>query len=202
MIKKLIHKIYVIIGKIYNYVCLAYWNVRDKVNKPKEDTILFIAHPDDDTLFFHTFIKEHKPYVVLLTDGWSLIRSKDFKRVMKQYGVRYRAYGLHSRDKRIDLLEKYVKQSFKLGNFKLCATHNAEGEYGHEMHVRVHNAVKNNVNCKLLVPALDCEIENYPIDSKDITEKTQIFNNFYKTELFVLEQYNKWVVNEKLVGVE
>ena len=70
------------------------------------------------------------------------------------------------------------------------------------MHVRAHNAVKKNVNCKLLVPALDKDIEKYPLQDKEITEKTQIFNNFYKTELFVLEQYNKWVVNEKLVGVE
>ena len=200
--KNFIHKIYIIIGQILNVLCRVWWNIRDKVSPPRENAILFLAHPDDDTLFFHNFIKEHKPYVVLLTDGWSLIRFSDFKRVMKQYGVRYRTYGLNSRDKRINLLEKYVKQSLNLSAFKICATHNTEGEYGHEMHIRVHDAVKKNINCKLLVPALDKDIENYPLHDKEIAEKIQIFNKFYKTELFVLEQYNKWVVNEKLIKDE
>jgi len=29
-----------------------------------------------------------------------------------------------------------------------------------------------------------------------------IFNKFYTTENFVLEQYSKWVENEKLIEVE
>lgn len=202
MIKKLIHKLYVLVGSFYNLLCRCWWGIRDIIKKPSENTILFIAHPDDDTLFFHTFIKEHKPYVVLLTDGWSLVRFCDFKKVMKLYGVRYRAYGLHSRDKRISLLEKYVSQSLKLNNFKICATHNAEGEYGHEMHQRVHTAVKKQVNCKLWVPALDNDIENYPLKNEEIAEKVAIFNKHYKTELFVLDMYEKWVENEKLIEVE
>ena len=148
MVKKLIHKIYKITGYMFNGLCIIYWNLRDTINKPNETSVLFIAHPDDDTLFFHTFIKENKPYVVLLTDGWSLIRFNDFRKVMKNYGVKYRAYGLHSRDKRIDLLEKYISKSLALGNFEICATHNSEGEYGHEMHVRVHNVVKKTANCR------------------------------------------------------
>lgn len=202
MVKKFIHKIYVFIGKFYNMLCLFWWNTRDRIAPPKEDAILFVAHPDDDALFFHTFIKKHKPYIVLLTNGWSLIRFKDFKKVMKFYGVKYRAYGLHSRDKRTSLLEKYVARSLKLSNFKVCATHNLEGEYGHEMHIRVHQAVKKYTKCSLLVPALDNDIVNFPLNESEIKEKKEIFNKYYTTELFVLDMYSKWVVNEKLVEVE
>lgn len=201
-IKKIIHKIYVLVGYFYNLLCRCWWGIRDTTNKPTERAILFIAHPDDDTLFFHTFIKEHKPYVVLLTDGWSLIRFKDFKKVMKIYGVKYRAYPLHSRDKRVNLLEKYICKSFKLGEFNICATHNVEGEYGHEMHIRVHEAVKKHAKCKLLVPALDNEIEKFALNDNAIKEKKDIFNKYYKTELFVLDMYKKWVENEKLIEVE
>lgn len=197
--KKFIHKIYIIIGQILNALCRAWWNIRDKVSPPSEDAILFVAHPDDDTLFFHSFIKEHKPYVVLLTTGWSLRRYPCFKKVMKSYGVKYRAYNLKTRDTRINVLEKYVKQSFDLGDFKICATHNADGEYGHEMHIRVHNVVKANVSCDLFVPVLDCDIEKHPLNNNLVDEKTIIFEKYYTTELFVLEQYSKWVKNEKLI---
>ncbi|MBR3909092.1 MAG: hypothetical protein IKJ50_05170 [Clostridia bacterium] len=202
MLKNIIHKNYVLVGQFYNILCRCWWNVRDKINKPNEKAILFIAHPDDDTLFFHKFIKEHKPYVVLLTDGWSLKRFKDFNKVMKIYGVRYRAFNLHSRDKRINLLEKYVIKSLKLGDFEICATHNAEGEYGHEMHIRVHEAVKKIVKCRLFVPALDKDIENFSLNENEIKEKTAIFNKYYKSELFVLDIYSKWVKNEKLIEVD
>lgn len=202
MIKKTIRKIYKFVGYVFNGLCRVFWCIRDTVNKPKEKSILFIAHPDDDTLFFHTFIKEYKPYVVLLTDGWSIVRMKDFRKVMKKYAVKYRVYDLHSRDKRIDLLEKYVANSLKLSDFSVCATHNADGEYGHEMHIRVHSAVKKLSQCKLLVPALDNDIEKYPLSSEECEEKKKIFEKYYTTELFVLDMYNKWVVNEKLVEVE
>ena len=185
-----------------NVLCRVWWNMRDKISPPIEDAILFVAHPDDDTLFFHNFIKEHKPYVVLLTTGWSLRRYPCFKKVMKSYGVKYRAYNLKTRDDRINLLEKYIKQSFDLGDFKICVTHNTEGEYGHEMHISVHNAVRKIVNCKLLVPAFDRDIVNYPLCDDIIKEKTMIFNKFYTTENFVLDQYSKWVENEKLIEVE
>lgn len=200
--KKFIHKIYVLVGQFYNMLCRCWWSVRDRIKKPSEKAILFIAHPDDDTLFFHTFLKEYKPYVVLLTDGWSLVRMKDFRKVMKRYGVKYRAYDLHSRDKRIDLLERYIANSLKLADFSICATHNCEGEYGHEMHIRVHNAVKKLSQCKLLVPALNNDIDKYPIPNAECEEKKKIFEKYYTTELFVLDMYSKWVVNEKLIEDE
>lgn len=202
MIRRLLHKIYLFFGRTLTNIRLCFWRLRDKVKKPTEKTVLFVAHPDDDTLFFHNFIKEYKPYVVLLTTGWSLRRYPCFKKVMKYYGVKYRAYNLKSRDKRSDLLEKYVNEMITLLNPQICATHNAEGEYGHEMHVSVHNAVKKIVNCKLLVPVFDRDIANYPLCDDMTKEKTMIFNKFYTTENFVLDQYSKWVKNEKLIEVE
>ncbi len=178
---------------------LLFWRLRDKMFPPKQNAILFVSHPDDDTLFFHTFIKEQKPYVVLLTTGWSLRRYPCFVKVMKYYGVKYRAYNLDSKEKNFDLIKKYINEVFTIVKPELCATHNLEGEYGHEMHVRVHRAVKDIVDCDLFVPALDCYIENYPLSVNDIDEKTMIFQNYYTTERFVLDQYEKWVKNEKLV---
>lgn len=202
MIKKFLHKIYVFIGITINCFRLCYWCMRDIIIKPKQKSVLFVAHPDDDTLFFHTFIKKEKPYVVLLTTAWSLRRYPCFKRVMKYYGVKYRAYSLNTVDRRSRKIEKRILNVLKLIKPQICVTHNSEGEYGHEMHMRVHNAVKKLVNCKWLVPVSDSDILNYPLCDDVVKEKTMIFNKFYTTENFVLEQYSKWVENEKLIEVE
>ena len=202
MVRKFLHKIYFLTGKCYNLICRFFWSVRDKLNPPKNDSILFVAHPDDDVLFFHTFIQKHNPYVVLLTGGWSFRRMSEFKRAMKYYKVRYKVFGLHTRDKRVHLLEKYVIDSLKISDFKMCVTHNREGEYGHEMHIRVHDTVSKNVKCCLLVPECHEKISCYPLDERNINEKLFIFKNFYKTQVFVLDEYKQWVINEKLIKEE
>ena len=144
---------------------------------PKEKVILFVAHPDDDTLFFHSFIKKHKPYVVLCTAGWSLRRLPCFFRAMKKYGVKYRAYALGTRDKRTDILERIVKRCLMLGQFELCATHNSEGEYGHEMHKRVHQAVISQAKIPVWVPVTADRIEDFSLAEKEFAEKCYIFSN-------------------------
>jgi hypothetical protein len=178
-----------------------YWKGRDLLSPPTEKAILFVAHPDDDTLFFHSFIKEHKPYVVLCTAGWSLRRLPCFFRAMKRYGVKYRAYDLKTRDKRADVLERIVKDVLKLGHFEMCATHNVEGEYGHEMHRRVHQAVMSQASIPVWVPVDAKRIGDFPIDEKNFEEKRYIFSNIYTTEKWVLEQYYVWVNHEKLEQV-
>lgn len=196
--KKFAHKIYLIIGHIYAFFWLNIYRLRDFLFKPKANSILFVAHPDDDTLFFHTFIKEHKPYVVLLTTGWSLKRIPGFKKNMKNYGVKFRFYALSARETRINLLEKYITESFSVGNFKNCATHGQNGEYGHEMHQRVHTSVSKCAPCEVLSTVDEKEILNFPLPESVINEKINIFKKYYKTELFVLDLYNKWMSCEKL----
>lgn len=203
--KKLLHKLYKFCGHILCRVFLLYWKTRDALFPPKEDTVLFVAHPDDDTLFFHTFIKEKKPYVVLLMTGWSTIRLLDFFKVMKQYGVRCRAYDLVSAlspkkdPKWIRRLEKQVSESFKAGRFTLCATHNAEGEYGHPSHRAVHEAVVKTVSCPVLTPVSTSEIKNYPLSASVLEEKKDVFRKLYRTEVWVLDELPDWAENEKLV---
>ncbi len=195
---KFAHGVYVIIGKAYTFFWLTLYRLRDAINPPKANSILFVAHPDDDTLFFHTYIKEHKPYVVLLTTGWSLRRMPGFRKNMKHYGVKYRFYGLKSDDNRIGKLNRYVKQAFSAGNFKLCATHGKDGEYGHSMHKKVHNAVVESAPCPVITTLPANKLASYPVSDILLQEKTNIFKNYYKTELFVLEQYDLWISHERL----
>ena len=89
--------IYRIIGYTYAFFTNLYYGIRDCLFPPREDAVLFVAHPDDDVLFFHSYIKEYKPYVVLLTTGSILRRVLPFCSAMNYYGVRYRTFAFHSR---------------------------------------------------------------------------------------------------------
>ena len=205
--KALLHRLYVLVGTLACDVCLLWWTVRDRLSPPGADAVLFVAHPDDDTLFFHTFIREHKPYVCLMTTGWSLRRMPDFRRCMRQYGVRYRAYPLDSRDTRMHRLEKQVSAVIKLRDFRVIATHNAAGEYGHEEHIRVHEAVMAQCGTsgkkhKILCPVNKERITDFPLDEKSVTEKLDIFATIYTTESWVPFEEEAgtpvWVRHEKL----
>lgn len=195
------HSIYVFAGKIFCNICLVYWKIRDRISPPKADSILFVAHPDDDTLFFHTFIKEHKPYVVLLFTGWSR-RIFDFFKTMRSYGVKYRAYpmisaGAYGDIKRRRITEKHIRDCLNIKRFVTIAFHNSEGEYGHNTHKLVHEAVmevcsESKENYELLCPVKLSEIGNYPLSEKEKQDKKYIFENLYVTE--------KWVMTDEAAG--
>ena len=121
-----------------------------------------------------------------------------FFRAMKRYGVRYRAYDMGTRDKREELLRRRVRRSFSVGHFEKCATHNSSGEYGHEMHRRVHDAVIQEIRVPIWVPIDSKRIHDYPLREEISDEKRQIFKTIYTTEKWVLEQYSLWVDHEQL----
>lgn len=204
IIRIIAHKAYVILGTVLCNLCSIWWQIRDKISPPNTDAVLFVAHPDDDTLFFHTYIKDKKPYVCLMTTGWSLRRMPCFFKAMKYYGVRFRAYPLGTNDTRIGLHEKIIKDVLGVGKFRIVATHNATGEYGHEEHMRVHSAVasvlkKNGSDATLLCPAAKECIVDYPLPRNIIAEKQEIFKTIYTTESWVLDEDTVWVENEFLV---
>ena len=82
-----------------------------------------------------------------------------------------------------------MKSVYNCGNFKRCLTHNAAGEYGNITHCKVHNAVNDYIDCQIYVPVTADRIGLFPINEEIIEEKKYIFNNFYVTETFVLEEY-------------
>lgn len=185
-----------VVGKILCRGQMLLWEIRDQLSHPKEDSILFVTHPDDETLFFHGFIKEYKPYVVLMTAGYSVNRISCFRKAMKQYGVRFRAFDQHVDDTDEKKIFRRAKHILSLGNFTLCATHNSEGEYGHPVHISVHNGVTKAADCKIITPVKQSEIHQYPLSEADVDDKIHIYKTIYVSELFCLENWPEWVENE------
>ena len=197
--KKIKLEMHRIIGSILCRMCWIVWDVRDIISPPSEKAVLFVAHPDDDTLFFHTFIKEWKPYVVVLTGCSSVNRLRSFVTNMRHYGVRYRAYDQGTDDAREYIVRRHIRHIMKMGNFTICATHNPEGEYGHEMHKCVHNAVVHEVDCPIWVTERQAHIRNHPLAKTVIQEKQDIFRRIYWSESFVFDLWPHWIENEKLI---
>ena len=202
--RKILHPIYVFLGHIICRILLFKTKIYDKTHPIETDTVLFVTHPDDDTLFFHTAIKEYKPYVALMVTGWSIKRLRDFIKVMNNYGVRFRAYDTFEDGKNAEKkIINQINEVLNISDFKRVLTHNSEGEYGHRNHMRVHKCVVSNVDdVEILVPVSENELQQYPLPSEIVEEKTFIFNNYYLTETFVLDEYSDWVKNEKLVRYE
>lgn len=192
------------IGSFLCRIKLIYWNTRDVLFPPKEEAVLFVTHPDDDTLFFHTFIKDHRPYVCLMTAGFSVNRLSCFSRNMKHYGVKFRAYPMQTNDNREKLLYRHAKTVFRQGNYRLCVTHNSEGEYGHSMHARVHQAVvmaaKEN-SCPVKVPVSKENLSNFPLKPELAAEKKRILETVYESQAFVLDNWPDWIENEHLTAL-
>ena len=195
-VKLFLHRV---VGHILCRMHWFCWDVRDILSPPKETSVLFVTHPDDDTLFFHTFIKKHKPYVVVMTAGHSVNRLRCFLKNMRRYGVRCRAYDQGTDDTREYIVRRRVRHVLDLGNFELCATHNAQGEYGHPMHICVHNAVRAEAKCPIVVPEAQETIMDYPIPEAEAAEKRNIFLEIYNSELFVLDLWPNWLEHEHLV---
>ncbi len=198
--RKFVRSIYKKLGLLMCFLHEAFFGIAVKFNPVKEKSILFAAHPDDDVLFFNKIMKSEKPYVVLLTTGTSIIRVKEFKKVMKHYGLRYNYHRLDSKDKRVDLLESIIKKELKSGQFERCYTHSESGEYGHEMHRRVGEAVRKNVQCELFTPVSADEIgrDEYELTLTEKEEKINIFKTMYTSQMFVLDEYSVWVSHEKI----
>lgn len=200
-ILNLIHRSYVGFGRILCWLHLFCCDIRDTLSPPKEDAVLFVAHPDDDVLFFHSFLKEKKPYVVLMTTGWSFrSRVPDFKEAMKKYGVRYRMYGLDADTGTVERLTAIARKVQKIGNFSTVVTHNPAGEYGHIMHSSVNRAVSAVFGRDILVPDTAERIGNYPLDKAAVAEKACFFEKIYTTETFCMEQYSLWFTHEHLIS--
>lgn len=204
--KGIIHKLYRLIGSLVCRCVGVFQDMRDLFSRPKNETILFVAHPDDDALFFHSYILEKKPYIVLLFTGWSLRRLRDFLGVMKKYGVRCRVFDTLSAKayadaKRREKTRQNVEHCLKKGNFRECLTHSATGEYGHSTHRLVHEVVCQVVgdSMPVFVPVDRMQIQKYPLSANLVKSKTRVFTEGYKSEQFVMNEYKDWFLNEKII---
>lgn len=114
----------------------------DGLNLKNIDSVMFVAHPDDETIWGGSHLLKKHYLVVCLTNGNNKVRRKEFMNVMKATGstgvmFNYPDKTNGQRDN-WNKSRKYIKNDvhYILGKkkWKTVVTHNPDGEYGHTHH--------------------------------------------------------------------
>lgn len=131
---------------IFSYI-INYNKCNPKLNLENITKVVFVAHPDDELIFFgNTLINEDGWLVVCMTNGGNRTRRNEFINVMKRLNIDYKI--LNYKDG-MDVLwneKKLNKSIYKILNLKekwdKVVTHNSQGEYGHIQHKQLNRIVR------------------------------------------------------------
>jgi LmbE family N-acetylglucosaminyl deacetylase len=118
--------------------------------RPKERAVVIVAHPDDETIWMGGFILKHPELdwtIMALCRASDLDRAPKFKRVCERYGATAIIEDMDD-EGHLDY-DQTVAEAGRLAGKYLSRlpidylfTHGANGEYGHEAHVAVNQAIK------------------------------------------------------------
>lgn len=133
----------------------------DQLNLKECDSVMFVAHPDDETIWGGSHLLNKHYLVVCITNGNNKTRRKEFMNVMKathNTGIMFNYPDkTHGQRDNWNNVRKYIKNDvhYILGkkNWNTVVTHNPDGEYGHIHHQMTSYIVRkdSDVNMKQLV---------------------------------------------------
>ncbi len=211
---------------VYNYMYID--KSLDGIDLEKAEKLMIIAHPDDETLWGGAHLLEDDYLVVCITCGGDKRRVQEFKKAMKISGDQYlmlgypdKVFGVRSKwteeEKRLKEDLKIIMQAKK---WKLIVTHNFDGEYGHEQHIKANKFVMEVYNScglksdlylfgKYYTKGKIKKAQKYleKIDKKYIEEKYRMINiyksqDFIKTMFNQMFDYEEWVKYENTVAIQ
>ncbi|MCK5416622.1 PIG-L family deacetylase [Candidatus Parcubacteria bacterium] len=178
-----------------------------KIEK-NEKALCIIAHPDDETIWMGgTILRNNQADWTI----FSLCRANDkdrapkFKRVCDYYGAKSIMTNLDD-DNDIELNEvvkmakEIIKEKLKDKNFDYIFTHGENGEYGHNRHVAVYEAIKELLEENFLINTKAYYL-NYKKKNDD-EEFSEMIPKEDSTELIKLtdEEYDR-KKNEVMVDI-
>lgn len=176
--------------------------------------IMFVAHPDDETLWGGNGLYHEKYLVVCMTCGVDEKRVEEFRSVMEAYGDDYimLSYPDLVNGKKSDWHDDWtdinsdVKKILSIKTWDSIVTHNPEGEYGHIHHKLTSAIVTSHADRSKLMyfgKFYWGEIENeetlYKLTSEEFTYKTTVILPLYVSQygaigdLSNMIHYEKWV---------
>ena len=111
----------------------------------KQNTLMLIAHPDDEILFgYNDLINASNLMVVCFTNGNNSIRSAEFYSVLKK--INAKGIMLNYNDSLNDYWPSLTNEMCLIhipqGKYECVVSHNGFGEYGHKQHIRVNSIAR------------------------------------------------------------
>lgn len=118
--------------------------------------LMIVAHPDDEIIFGGAFLLAEKGWkVICVTNGGNKVRSKEFRKVMKDIGAEYEMWDYKDKwggDFNRKSLKKDIENVLKANpEITMIVTHSKGGEYGHSQHKALHEIVKEIAPDKLYI---------------------------------------------------
>ena len=202
-------KLYWIYTRIkMNMHYFIHYKIRNlKFNIEDVDKILFIAHPDDEVVFFsQQLISKDGWLVVCITNGGNKIRSREFINSMNKFNARYKilnfedGYMVKWNEKKV--INKINKILNMRKEWDIIVTHNYEGEYGHFQHKELNRIIKSICNDrKVYITSLNggLEVEKNKLSLKKKLQKEKLMKELYKSQKFVIYPLHKYFIYE---GIE
>ncbi len=136
----------------------------DKLDLTTIRKVMFVTHPDDETLWGGAHLLEDEYLVVCMTNGWNKKRKAAFTDIMHKTNDKaiilnypdvkeYLGNGKYLADQFStcrDAMQKDINQVLSYKKWKQVITHNPFGEYGKYHHQQVSKAVTEGFNkiCK------------------------------------------------------
>ncbi len=194
----------------------------DKLSLTGIDRVMFVAHPDDETIWAGNHIRTHKYLIICITNGNNKKRMKEFKAVMKKTGNSYimLKYPDKTNGKRDnwntsrDAVKQDIKTVLDYKQWSMIVTHNPKGEYGHIHHKMTSQMVTEECLHKKLENRLMYFGKYYKkknigkikdskhLSKKQLKQKNDLFKPYQsqmkvKDHLYHMFPYENWISYKK-----
>ncbi len=185
----------------------------DRLDLSNFDSIMIVAHPDDELIWGGSHLLNGNYLVVCITGGNSPVRAKEFLKAMDATGDKGIMLGypdkvLFMRSKWSNVqddIQSDIEELLNLKDWKVIVTHNIKGEYGHNQHILTNKVVTEAYkNCffdsnKLYYfgdyykkSAIDEASKNLTrISDEDLKKKTDFIKEIYKSQDFVEDKFGQ-----------
>jgi LmbE family N-acetylglucosaminyl deacetylase len=222
-IKKLAKRLLISFFKrfpLYWAGCIYYFFITRNENKKVKlnliENIIIVSHPDDEMIFFHTYLKNNaNSLVICITNGGNVKRKREFYDSLKYYkatGIMFNFVDNTTfkwNEERLTLKVKGITS--KCCHCRVVLTHNNEGEYGHFQHIQTNKIVLKIINdlkiendISIFAPKTNKSLFNgkFKVLEKELKTKEDLFFRIYKSQakgiLNKEEKYYNYIVYESL----
>lgn len=200
--------------------CIIEKNTDDIISKKLEkldidniNNIMIVAHPDDELLWGGAHLIEDEYLVVCVTCGENEIRQREFENAMKNVNCPHISLGYPDRNT-WESYEVFIKNDlYKILNYKKyknIVTHNPNGEYGHNQHIKVSNYVTFIADKRKLQyfdnyytkEELDSISYDLNAMSDSLYEKKLKSLEVYKSQMGIVENHKHTIMYENFIPYE
>ncbi len=147
--------------------------------------LMIVAHPDDEVLFGGGLLLGGDWFVICMTNGSNKIRRAEFENVMDVTKSAFLM--LDHPDIKEQFNKKHLTNDIRTilnsSDWSMVVTHGPNGEYGHQHHIQIHEAVNE------IVENLWCFDFNGPLLSDAIWQNKLDLINIYESQAVVCKKF-------------